>query len=37
MQLPFRHLYLIIPSSGAIMLLYLVLGVADDWKRGRQS
>lgn len=36
MQLPFRHLYLIIPFSGAIMLLYLILGVADDWKRGRQ-
>lgn len=34
MQLPFRHLYLIIPSSGAIMLLYLILGVVDDWARG---
>jgi TRAP-type C4-dicarboxylate transport system permease small subunit len=36
MQVPFRHLYLIIPSSGAIMLLYLVLGATDDWRRGRQ-
>jgi TRAP-type C4-dicarboxylate transport system permease small subunit len=29
MQLPFRHLYLVVPASGALMLLYLVLGVAD--------
>lgn len=37
MQLPFRHLYLIIPSSGALMLLYLILGVADEWRQqGRQ-
>lgn len=34
MQLPFRHLYLIIPSSGALMLLYLLLGVTADWKHG---
>jgi TRAP-type transport system small permease protein len=34
MQLPFRHLYLVIPSSGALMLLYLILGVLDDWKAG---
>lgn len=32
MQLPFRHLYLIIPLSGALMLLYLILGIVDDWK-----
>lgn len=37
MQLPFRHLYLIIPSSGALMLLYLVLGIVDDRRtEGRQ-
>ncbi len=34
MQLPFRHLYLIIPSCGALMLLYLILGVVDDWTQG---
>jgi TRAP-type C4-dicarboxylate transport system permease small subunit len=34
LQVPFRHLYLIIPASGAVMLLYLVLGAADDWRRG---
>lgn len=34
MQIPFRHLYLIIPSSGALMLLYLVLGTLDDLRRG---
>lgn len=34
MQLAFRHLYLIIPVCGALMLLYLILGIVDDWKRG---
>ena len=29
MQVPFRYLYLIVPASGALMLLYLVLGVVD--------
>ena len=29
MQIPFRHLYLILPSSGALMLFYLVLGVVE--------
>ncbi len=29
MQIPFRYLYLIVPASGALMLLYLVLGAAD--------
>lgn len=29
MQIPFRYLYLIVPASGALMLLYLVLGVVD--------
>ncbi len=29
MQIPFRYLYLIVPASGALMLLYLVLGVMD--------
>jgi C4-dicarboxylate transporter DctQ subunit len=37
MQLPFRHLYLIIPTSGALMLLYLLLGVADEWKPERRQ
>ncbi len=30
MQVPFRYLYLIIPSAGALMLLYLLLGTIDD-------
>ncbi len=34
MQIPFRYLYLIIPSSGGLMLLYLVLGVIDDLRGG---
>ncbi|HSB70152.1 MAG TPA: TRAP transporter small permease [Candidatus Methylomirabilis sp.] len=34
MQVPFRYLYLIIPSSGALMLLYLVLGVLDELRQG---
>lgn len=29
MQLPFRHLYLVVPASGALMLFYLILGVVD--------
>jgi TRAP-type C4-dicarboxylate transport system permease small subunit len=29
MQIPFRYLYLILPVSGALMLLYLVLGMVD--------
>jgi TRAP-type C4-dicarboxylate transport system permease small subunit len=29
MQIPFRYLYLVIPASGALMLLYLVLGMID--------
>ncbi len=29
MQIPFRYLYLIVPASGALMLLYLILGAAD--------
>jgi TRAP-type C4-dicarboxylate transport system permease small subunit len=33
MQVPFRYLYLIIPSSGALMLLYLILGTIDDLRR----
>ena len=37
MQLPFRHLYLIIPVSGGIMLLYLILGVVDEWAAGRRQ
>ncbi len=34
MQVPFRYLYLIIPSSGALMLLYLILGTIDDLRKG---
>ncbi len=34
MQVPFRYLYLIIPSSGALMLLYLILGAVDDLRSG---
>lgn len=30
MQVPFRYLYLIIPSSGGLMLLYLILGTLDE-------
>ncbi len=30
MQVPFRYLYLILPSSGALMLLYLILATIDD-------
>jgi TRAP-type C4-dicarboxylate transport system permease small subunit len=37
MQLPFRHLYLIIPVSGGIMLLYLILGVVDERAAGRRQ
>jgi TRAP-type C4-dicarboxylate transport system permease small subunit len=29
MQVPFRHLYLVVPISGVLMLLYLVLGMVD--------
>jgi TRAP-type C4-dicarboxylate transport system permease small subunit len=29
MQLPFRHLYLVVPVSGALMLFYLILGLVD--------
>ncbi len=34
MQIPFRYLYLILPSSGALMLLYLILGTLDDLRKG---
>ncbi len=34
MQVPFRYLYLIIPSSGALMLLYLVVGGLADLRKG---
>jgi TRAP-type C4-dicarboxylate transport system permease small subunit len=37
MQLPFRHIFIIIPMSGALMLLYLVLGVIDDLRAWRAS
>ena len=33
MQIPFRYLYLILPASGALMLLYLVLGIVDVFRR----
>ena len=29
MQIPFRNLYLVVPASGALMLLYLVFGVVE--------
>lgn len=32
LQLPFRYLYVVIPASGALMLLYLVLGTIDAWR-----
>ena len=34
MQVPFRYLYVIIPSSGGLMLLYLILGSIDDIRQG---
>ena len=37
MQVPFRYLYLIIPSSGAMMLLYLVLGTIEDLRKGAED
>jgi len=36
MQVPFRYLYLIIPSSGALMLLYLILGTIDELRKRRE-
>lgn len=30
LQIPFRHLYIVIPAAGAVMLLYLILGVIDE-------
>ncbi len=35
MQVPFRYLYLVIPASGAMMLLYLVLATIDDLRGAR--
>ncbi len=35
LQIPFRHLYLIIPVSGALMLLYLILGTLDELRSGK--
>lgn len=32
LQIPFRYLYVVIPASGALMLLYLVLGTIDAWR-----
>jgi TRAP-type C4-dicarboxylate transport system permease small subunit len=34
LQIPFRDLYVVIPVSGALMLLYLVLGAVDDFRQG---
>jgi TRAP-type transport system small permease protein len=34
MQIPFRYLYLILPSSGGLMLLYLILGTLDELRKG---
>ncbi len=36
MQAPFRYLYLIIPWSGALMLLYLILGTLDELRGGAE-
>jgi TRAP-type C4-dicarboxylate transport system permease small subunit len=36
MQVPFRYLYLIIPSAGALMLLSLILGTIDDLREGAE-
>ncbi|MHB1161829.1 MAG: TRAP transporter small permease [Chloroflexota bacterium] len=36
LQIPFRYLYVVIPASGALMLLYLILGTLDDL-RGRKT
>jgi TRAP-type C4-dicarboxylate transport system permease small subunit len=35
MQVPFRHLYLILPATGALMLLYLLAGAVDELRRRR--
>ncbi|MFB3818429.1 MAG: TRAP transporter small permease [Candidatus Methylomirabilales bacterium] len=35
MQVPFRHLYLILPATGGLMLLYLLAGAVDELRRGR--
>jgi len=35
MQVPFRYLYLVIPSCGGLMLLYLILGSIDEFRKGR--
>jgi TRAP-type C4-dicarboxylate transport system permease small subunit len=32
MQVPFRYLYVIIPSCGSLMLLYLILAAVDEWR-----
>jgi TRAP-type C4-dicarboxylate transport system permease small subunit len=35
MQVPFRYLYIVIPASGALMLLYLALATIDDLRGER--
>jgi TRAP-type transport system small permease protein len=37
LQVPFRYLYVVIPLSGALMLLYLVLGAIDERRRETRS
>ena len=37
MQVPFRYLYLIIPSCGGLMLLYLILGTVDELRARRNG
>lgn len=37
MQIPFRYLYLILPSAGALMLLYLILGTIDELRAARRG
>jgi TRAP-type transport system small permease protein len=34
MQVPFRYLYLILPSCGGLMLLYLIAGAVDELRPG---
>lgn len=37
MLMPFRYIFVIIPASGALMLLYLVLGTIDDLRAWRSA
>ncbi len=37
MQVPFRYLYLILPTAGGLMLLYLILGAIDELRSARRG